>query len=161
MLRAERRLDHSFSLHAAQRRDTYLIFALGLTLSMILFGVWFWGWLVPTHQPGGAFRVVFTIFLTLMVLAAWIPWRPGLKGQVHDSLYYTAAGLLPGIAFLSARVTDVSSLAQRVSWWVFWLDIILAIAFFIWNKQIKQRFFIFQAVFITVAFVQLLAITYI
>ncbi len=160
MARSQRRLDHSFSLHAAQRRDLYLLFAFGITAAMVVFGLWFWQWLVPAYAPDWRFQTVFAIFLSLMAITAWIPWRPGLKGQIHDAVFYTASGLLPVIALLSAQLHSLPASARTVSWAAFGIDLLFGLIFVFRNREVKQKFFVFQAVFVSVALLQLIAISF-
>lgn len=160
MARSQRCLDHSFSLHAAQRRDLYLLFAFGITAAMAVFAVWFWRWFVPVYVPGQPLQTVFSVFLLLMVVTAWIPWRPGLKGQIHDAAFYTATGLLPCIALLSAQLHSLPVSARSVSWIALGLELLLGLVFIFRNREVKRRFFVFQAIFLSVALLQLIAITF-
>ena len=160
MVRAQRRLDHSFSLHAAQRRDLYLLFAFGITTAMVVFALWFWRWLVPTYGLDWRLKTVFSSFLVLMIITAWIPYTSVLKKRFHDAAFYAAAGLLPVMALLSAYQQSLPEAARTASWIVLGIDLLLGLTFVFRNREVKQRYFVFQSIFVSVALLQLIAMTF-
>lgn len=147
LTRWPRHRHRSVSMHVADRRSTFLLFAVASTLSVGLLYVFMSDWLMPTLQLPGAFQVVLVAALAGQLAAAWIPCLPGRQEYWHSMAAYLMAGLLPvllGFLLFSpvAPVPLKFFTAVAIGWMVIMLVLLLAV------PRIKRLYLIFQLIYI-------------
>ncbi len=160
MKRAEWSARISFSMHAAQSRGSYVIFALGLTGAVTCFAAWFVGWFAPQFHPGWLFTSVFFTALALLLVAAWVRWEKGKKGEIHDFAAYRMAYLMPVLPAILVFNPSLSLVARTVAGGVVVAQLILLyLLFFV--PATRRHFFRYQLMYIALTFGALFAATYV
>ena len=157
--RAERSERHSFSMHAAQSRASYLTFALGLTVATLCWSAWMTQWFVPRFHPGWVFTSVYFTALGLMFIAAWVRWEKGVQGKIHDIAAYGMASLMPIVPAVLVMQTHFPMGVRYVCGAVCAVQIML-LCLLIFIPAMRGRFLVYQLAYIVLTFTALLTVTY-
>ncbi len=159
LMRAEGNERHSFSMHAAKSKASYILFAVGLSLAVVCWVAWMIRWFIPTFHPGWLFTSVFFTALGLMLVAAWVRWEKGTKGKVHDRAAYSMAYLMPILPAALVLNAHISTAARYICSGVFLIQLTL-LYLLIFVPTLRRHFLRFQLVYIALTFVALLAANY-
>lgn len=149
----------SFSMHAAQSFRTYLVFAIGLTVSAMFWSIWMVWWFGPQFHPGWLFASVFFTALGLMLVAAWVRWEKGIKGKIHDFAAYRMAYLMPILPATLVLNAHISAAARYTCGGVLLAQLTL-LYLLIFVPSLRRHFLRFQLAYIALAFIAFLVANY-
>jgi hypothetical protein len=158
--RTELRMHHYISMHAADRRSTYLLFAISLTASAVLMYYFMLEWFSPALQLPLLFDATVLAALTAQVVAGWVRYDAGRRGKVHDFFAFAMAWLMLA-ALVEAFFTGAMPLLPRVvtglaSGYMFTLIVLLGT----W-PGVRRYTLPLQASYIGAFFVAVLVATYV
>lgn len=149
----------SISSHAAKQRISYWLFLASLCLATLCFYLFTFFWLVPELDVSGVSVVLIILALGLLVVAAIIPDSGGRKSLWHG----TAAWAM---AFFLVCITISLLLLAELSAWAY-VVVLLATLYmiadwfiFLFIKQSRKHFLIFQASYIVTFYGAILAVAY-
>ncbi len=149
----------SLSRHAARQRPSRVIFAICLSLSIALFALFAFGWLIPMYHLGALYGVVLAASLACAVIAALVPDSGGRESQIHGIAAWTMAvgmlvlvvGLLlaPGTGVIARFFLVIITSYLVVDWMLF--------LFVRWSRR---YFLVFQASYVLCFYVATLVAAY-
>jgi len=147
----------SLSKHAARQQESRMIFAVSLTLSIVLFGLFGFGWLVPALQLGVGYGVLLGLALGCALVAGLVADAGGWQGRVHGVTAWTMAVCMPlliGGLLIAPRVGVAAK---------FFLAIILSYLVFDWvlftfARWSRKFFLIFQASYVLCFYLAMLLV---
>lgn len=159
LLRIPRNIARSISHHAAQRKESYRIFALGMTGALVCMTVFVLKWLTPALQLPGYLVALFLFAIALEMVTTWVPLTQGRRFAIHQWCSYGTAVIIPVILILLAWSPKISTAAL-------WVDV-LAIAFivtfwfmFFFVKKSRALYLVYQSLYIAAFHLALLSIVF-
>lgn len=147
LARWPRQRHRSLSMHVADRRGTFLLFALVSTASIALLYAFMTWWFAPALQLPAAFHVVMVAGLASQLAAAWIPCLPGRQEYWHSMAAYLMAILMPA-QLLFVLFSPVTAVALKfftvvaLAWMVLMLVLLFAV------PSIKRLYLPLQLIYI-------------
>ena len=111
--RTELRMHHYISMHAADRRSTYLLFAVSLTVSAALMYFFMLQWFSPALKLPLLFDATVLAALVAQVVAGWVRYDEGRRGKVHDFFAFAMAWFMLA-ALVEAFFAGTMPLLPRV-----------------------------------------------
>lgn len=97
----------TISQHAASNRRILKIYSAGAILSVALFSIFMYGWLIPHFRLNTPFFIVTTTGIVAEFLTLFIPESGDLKTKIHHVVSYGTAIMLPFITLLIAINSNV------------------------------------------------------
>lgn len=149
----------SISSHAAKQRVSYWLFLVSLCLATLCFYLFTFFWLVPEVGASGISVVFIILALGLLVMAAVIPDSGGRKSLWHGIAAWSMAFFLVCITISLLPLAKLSTGAYAV--------VLLATLYmitdwfiFLFIKQSRKHFLIFQASYIVAFYGAMFAVAY-
>jgi hypothetical protein len=149
----------SLSSHAARQRPSRVIFAICLSLSIALFTLFTFGWLIPTYKLGVGYGFVLAASLACALVAALVPDGGGRESQIHGVAAWTMAvgmlalvvGLLlaPGLGVFAKFFLAIITSYLVIDWILF--------LFVRWSRR---YFLVFQASYVLCFYLAALVAAY-
>lgn len=149
----------TLSLHAVSSRETYLFFAVSLTLGSGLLWLFNLNWFSPALNLPPAFSIFLALGIIFTLITAWVPDTKGWMRSAHRSAAYgivlailpiTVTILLYGTISALATYVIVAGLAALIT-----MEYML---FFV--KSALSHIMLYQGLYMGVFFVSLMAATY-
>jgi len=154
-----RHLRHpTFSKLAASAKQTYLLFAVCLSVSGILIYIFMLKWFINEFALPTLFTVLATLAITVQFVTAWVPDTKGWKHRLHHEAAWTEAWLLMPMALLISASPNISILIQA------WCALVILIMLFLVLSSYKitneSRFVYYQAAYIMCFHIIILTTTF-
>ena len=149
----------SLSRHAASHKKAYAFFGLSLIISIILFLLFTFKWLIPTLQLPILFNVVVWLVAAGFIYGAVVPDTKGWMHHTHEWAAWTSAWLmmvLVAIIGLSSKLTTfnkVLSFGLLIVMFGLWLLTVIM-------KKSRDKFLINQTAYLICFQLVILQVTY-
>lgn len=150
----------SISQHAASTKHAYLLFAATLTFGGSLLYVFILDWFMPHLGLGFWFGLLYTVTFLAQLVAAWVPDTHGLAHRVHFWAAYFMAFLFMPLA-LYVTIAEHISLAARIVSILCLGYMFVAWIIFVTLRKAREKYLVFQALYIVAMQVVILAASYI
>ena len=137
--RAPRQQHRSLSMHVADKRSTFLFFALVSTIGVALLYIFMTQWFGPVLQVHSAFYVVMTMGLLCQLVAAWVPASGGRKEVIHSTFAYAMAVAMP-LILAFALISPVIAFWLKIWVALTIIGMVEQLALLILTPQIKQKY---------------------
>jgi hypothetical protein len=160
LVRIPKNLSQSISHHAAQRKHEYTVFALGMTVALILMAIFAIQWVVPTLRLPTYFTVTFILAVILETITTWVPLTEGIRFTIHQWCSYGTAASIPIILIFLALSPNIGSLALYTDIFAIAVIIVFWVMFF-FIKKAGEKYLIFQNLYIAVFHFALLAVAFV
>lgn len=82
-------------MHVADKRSTFLFFAIVSTFGCVLMYIFMTQWFAPNLQLHSAFYAVMLTGLFCQFIAAWVPSTTGRSERIHSFFAYAMAVTMP------------------------------------------------------------------
>jgi len=102
----------SFSRHAAAHKSAFLTMAIMESIFLPMYFVFIATWFVHAFQLPVIFTVLNAISVIGLLVAAWVPDVPGIRGEIHHRVCYPAYASMPIIALFLAFSGSVGHFAR-------------------------------------------------
>jgi hypothetical protein len=137
--RGPKQRHRSLSMHVADKRSTFLFFAIVSTIGVGLMYIFMVQWFAPSLHVHPAFYVVMPTGLLCQLIAAWIPASTGRKEYIHSVFAYAMAVTMP---LILAFVLISPVIAFWLKIWVGLTIIGMAqqLALLVLTPEIKQEY---------------------
>ena len=137
----------SISKHVSAYKESYLLFAILTSVSLVLFYLFMFKWFIPVFTLPLGFKLVLIIGLILEFITVWIPDSTGLKHSVHNFTGYSAAFLLLVMTSFIVASPAASTFVKLVSL-IATATMFSIFGFFLSVKSARQQHLIYQSVYI-------------
>jgi len=154
------KLDMSLSRHAAQTKRASVYYALLLMPAVTVFYIFMTKWFMPTFQLPMIAQYILATGVLGQYVACLVPDTKGMASKIHQVGGYTMSvtlGVMLGFIIFASRVSTTAR----------WIDIfIVAImvylyGLFLFVPKARQRFLIYQSLYVALFHVAILVATYI
>lgn len=149
----------SISQHAASAKHAYLLFAVTLTVSGSLLYVFILGWFMPHLRLGFWFGFLYAVTFLAQLVAAWVPDIRGLAHRIHFCAAYFMAFLFMPLALYVTVAANISPVSRIVSALCLGY-MIVAWIIFITLRKAREKYLIFQALYIIAMQIVILSSSY-
>jgi hypothetical protein len=159
LLRQPRDISKSISHHAARRDKDYKIFAVLMTIGVLLMLLFITKWLQPMLRLPDVFLLVAGIAILLELIATWVPLTEGRSYSIHQFCSYGAAILVPIVLLFLAFSGHITGIAKFINF----AAIVIIVAFmglFIFVKKTHKHYLWYQTVDILIFHISILAVAY-
>lgn len=149
----------SFSLHAAANRKAYL-FYLGLfVITLPLFFVFVVKWFVPTLNLPRTFIYLVIAAMVFQFVAALVPEVEGKRARIHRFSAGIVTFLLIPMTFMLVNAKHIP-LSIRALAMAAALFMVIVWGLYVWIESFNKHFLYFQAAYVAVFHLTILACTY-
>lgn len=155
-----RELSRSISHHAALNKRPYYLFAIGMTISVVLMYIFMIWWLIPALLLPAWFSILVVAVIVLELVTTWIPLTVGWKYTAHQTCSYGAALLIPVLLFVIAGSSVISDAARAVTYAAIGTMFVF-LCLFLFVKAVHKHYLLYQSLYVAVFHVALLAAVYI
>jgi hypothetical protein len=149
----------SLSRHAARQRPSRVIFAVCLSLSISLFALFAFGWLIPTYHLGVGYGFVLAASLACALVAALVPDSGGQSSKIHGITAWTMA---VGMLVLVVALLFAPSLSVFARFFLVIITSYLLIdwVLFLFVRWSRRYFLVFQASYVLCFYLAALVAAY-
>jgi len=148
----------SISQHAASAQGAQWLFAGTLIIGGSVFYYWLLGWFTPRLHLTTLFVVLLSITIFAQVITAIIPDTDKWKRMVHRVAAYGMAVLYFPLAILI--LLNTASVSAKVAESISLLYMVIAFVLFVFLAKAKERYLIFQSLYVIAFQVIILAAAY-
>ena len=149
----------SFSHHAAGERRAYYLFAVAITVETTCYSLFLFRWFIPYFGMSPFFQFLVVLTLVGHLVSGLVPETTGWKERTHWLAAYGVAWLFMPITLLLVTQSTISTPARIVAL----AALITQVTLFLQLKfrpKIRERFLIYQALYILTLPLVLVAATY-
>jgi hypothetical protein len=150
----------SISLHVADARASFLLFAIASTLASGVFALYLFYWFIPALQLTAWFTVTVVLAMLCQLIAAWIPQILGWKEKAHLFFAYAMAFFMP-VALLLLLASPVLSATTKALTVLLVAWMVSSLIRYRVQESVRAQYLIYQSVYIGCFCSALLAATYI
>ena len=142
-----REFHKSISHHAVKRLRIYRVFALLVSLALLLMFGFLVLWLIPAFSIATPLTALFTIALLMELMTTWVPLTEGKKFHIHNTLSYGTALLMPIIYLGIIFTTPLPALALIIMCVALAIMLTLLGMFFMVPKSL-EKYLTYQSIYI-------------
>ncbi len=151
----------SFSKHAAAHRSAYLTMAVMESIFLPMYLVFIATWFVQTFELPAIFTVLNAISVIGLLIAAWVPDIPGIKGKIHHWVCYPAYTSMPLSALLLATSSNISNFARVYGVFALIVMVVCGAYMAIKSRLDGNKFLLLQGLFLASIHSVILVATYV
>lgn len=150
----------TFSQHAAQTKQSQLYYLALFSISLPAFAVFMFGWFIPTYELSFLFKLFTAVALLGNITAAIIPETKGKKVPIHRYAAFLASDCLVPLLIMIIFSSHFSNVARVIAG-ISVMYQIISISILLPKGGYHPKVLYFQATYIAVFHVSILAATFI
>lgn len=149
----------SFSLHAAANRKAYLFYLVLFVITLPMFLIFVTKWFVPILHLSNTFTYLVIAAILCQFIAAIIPEVEGVRARIHRFSAGIVTFLLIPATFLLVNAKNIP-LSIRALAMAAGLFMVVVWGLYVWIESFNKHFLYFQAAYVAVFHLTILACTY-